>query len=415
MQMTSHQATSTKLVRTEATDPQWFRHVLGQYPTGVCIVTALQEDGPPAGLAVGSFASVSLDPPLVAFMPDKTSTSWPKIERAGTFCVNVLAADQEHVCRRFATKLADKFSGLAWRPSSSGTPIIEGVVAWIDCDVEMVHEAGDHYIVLGRVRDLQLEQPRLPLLFYQGGYGRFSPLSMAAGEGAGVGEHLRMVDLVRPEMEALGAALSCQCIATALINAELVILANAGMISRRGVPSLAGARLPFVPPLGSPWVAWDEGRLRDKWLADIEDPEERAEYPARLEQTRHRGCSVGLVNPAHHEFSLVLEQSAGSQESAATRSSFQRIIQQLVYDPLELPRDLPGAIRIVSVPVFDRSGAVRLVLTIYGFRRPRRLDDFERIMESAREAGRRATATIEAHFAPSRAAARPAASTVRAR
>ena len=81
------------------------------------MVTAADPDGGYAGLTVGSFTSVSLDPPLVAFLPDKSSTTWPRLERAGRFCVNVLAADQEYICRAFAAKETDKFAGLDWRPA----------------------------------------------------------------------------------------------------------------------------------------------------------------------------------------------------------------------------------------------------------------------------------------------------------
>src|SRR3954469_1109241 len=92
----------------EPHDQRWFRQVLGQYPTGVCVVTATLPDGSNAGFVVGSFTSVSLDPPLVAFFPDKGSTSWPKIRSAGSFCVNILGADHEDVCRRFASRAPDK-------------------------------------------------------------------------------------------------------------------------------------------------------------------------------------------------------------------------------------------------------------------------------------------------------------------
>ncbi|MDQ2874891.1 MAG: flavin reductase family protein [Actinomycetota bacterium] len=162
-----------------AADPGWFRRVLGQYPTGVSVVTGIAPDETPAGLAVGSFTSVSLDPPLVAFLPDRGSSSWPKIHAAGSFCVNILAEDQEPVCRAFASKAADKFAGLGWRTAGSGAPILDDAVAWVDCDLETVHEAGDHLIVIGRVRDLDVVRPTLPLLFFQGGYGRFSPHSLA--------------------------------------------------------------------------------------------------------------------------------------------------------------------------------------------------------------------------------------------
>lgn len=154
-------------------DSARFRQVLGHFPTGVTVVTAATADGP-VGLAVGSFASVSLDPPLVAFFPDRSSSSWPKIEQAGSFCVNILADHQEDVCRRFASKADDKFAGLGWRAGGSGAPILDGVLAWIDCDIDGVIEAGDHFCVLGRVRDLEVAHDGAPLLFFRGGYGRFA-------------------------------------------------------------------------------------------------------------------------------------------------------------------------------------------------------------------------------------------------
>ena len=154
-------------------DSAKFRQVLGHFPTGVTVVTAAPPEGP-VGLAVGSFASVSLDPPLVAFFPDRGSSSWPKIEAAGAFCVNILAEDQEDVCRRFASKGDDKFAGLGWKPAASGAPVLDGVLAWIDCDIDQVLDAGDHFCVLGRVRDLEVAQDGAPLLFFRGGYGRFA-------------------------------------------------------------------------------------------------------------------------------------------------------------------------------------------------------------------------------------------------
>ncbi|ORA82870.1 flavin reductase family protein [Mycobacterium malmoense] len=167
------------------TDSTWFRQVLGQYPTGVCAVTATQADGSRTGFVVGSFTSVSLDPPLVAFFPAKSSTSWPKIERVGRFCINVLSESQAHLCRRFAAKAEDKFAGMETRPAGSGSPILDGVVAWIDCDLYSVQEAGDHYVVIARVRELDVESPSLPLLFVQGAYGRFVPFSLVASDRRG--------------------------------------------------------------------------------------------------------------------------------------------------------------------------------------------------------------------------------------
>lgn len=164
-----------------AIEPKTFRHVLGHYPTGVCVVTARPQGGAPAGMAVGSFTSVSLDPPLIAFFPDKASTSWPKIRAAGRFCVNVMADDQQWLCGRFASKLDDKFEGVSHRLSDAGLPVLDDVVAWIDCTLHAVHEAGDHFIVLGEVQALGVGRDARPLLFFQGGYGRFTPLPVEAG------------------------------------------------------------------------------------------------------------------------------------------------------------------------------------------------------------------------------------------
>jgi 3-hydroxy-9,10-secoandrosta-1,3,5(10)-triene-9,17-dione monooxygenase reductase component len=161
-------------------DQQTFRRILGHYPTGVCVITAVEPDGKLAGMAVGSFTSVSLTPPLVAFFPDRRSGSWPRIEAAGRFCVNVLADDQEWLCRRFAAKTENKFEDVSHRLSDGGMPILDQVVAWIDCTLHAVHEAGDHFIVLGEVQALDVGRDARPLLFFQGGYGQFTPLPLGA-------------------------------------------------------------------------------------------------------------------------------------------------------------------------------------------------------------------------------------------
>lgn len=157
-------------------DGATFRRVLGHYPTGVCVITAQEGDGTASGMVVGSFTSVSLDPPLVAFFPDKGSSSWPRIAAAGKFCVNVLASDQLPLCRQFASRGGDKFAGVSHRLSENGSPILDGVIAWIDCTLHATHEAGDHLIVLGHVHALEVDKPGSPLLFFQGGYGEFSLL-----------------------------------------------------------------------------------------------------------------------------------------------------------------------------------------------------------------------------------------------
>ncbi|GFH36905.1 flavin reductase family protein [Streptomyces pacificus] len=151
-------------------DPAEFRRVLGHFASGVTVVTAQdQAGGGPAGFACQSFASLSLDPPLVVFTVARTSTTWPRIARAGVFCVNVLGAHQAGLCGAFAVSGADKFAGVAHTPAPvTGSPLLASVPAWIDCTISAVHTGGDHLIVVGRVEALGAGEDGDPLLFHRG-------------------------------------------------------------------------------------------------------------------------------------------------------------------------------------------------------------------------------------------------------
>ena len=149
------------------------RDVLGHFATGVVVVTARAADDSLLGFTCQSFASLSLDPPLVSVAPARSSSTWPKIRAVGTFCVNVLAADHRELSVGFARSgsAVDKFAGVDWCPAPSGAPVLEGVSAWIDCTLWAEYDGGDHTVVVGRVHDLGADPARLPLLFYRGGYG----------------------------------------------------------------------------------------------------------------------------------------------------------------------------------------------------------------------------------------------------
>ena len=149
--------------------PSEMRRVLGQFATGVTIVTG-NDHGEPVGFACQSFTSVSLDPPLVLFCPAHTSASWPRIRNGGVFSVNVLAGDQVGICKAFATSGNDKFDGVSWHETPWG-PSLDGVLATVGCDIEAVHPAGDHDVVIGRVRRLVTHREAGPLLFFRGQFG----------------------------------------------------------------------------------------------------------------------------------------------------------------------------------------------------------------------------------------------------
>jgi len=147
-----------------------FRDVLGRFCSGVAVVTSVS-DGEPVGMTCQSFSSVSLDPPLVMFSPARTSRAWPLMQRAGHFCVNFLAAGQEELSNVMASKGADKFAGVGWSPSKTGSPLLDGVIGYVDCTVHAVHEAGDHYVVIGRVQHMAgPKDAGDPLLYFEGRY-----------------------------------------------------------------------------------------------------------------------------------------------------------------------------------------------------------------------------------------------------
>jgi len=155
-------------------DPRRMRDVMGNFCTGVTVVTAMAGNEP-IGFACQSFTSVSLDPPLVSICPARTSTTWPKIREIGTFAVNVLAESQRTLCGAFAVSGGNKFLGVDWAPGDNGAPALDGAIARVEVDLEAEHDAGDHTIVLGRVTGLTALHTS-PLLFHRGSYGAFRQL-----------------------------------------------------------------------------------------------------------------------------------------------------------------------------------------------------------------------------------------------
>lgn len=144
-----------------------YRNVLGHFCTGITVVTGL-EDGNPAGFACQSFSAVSLAPSLVLICPGRNSTSWPRIRAGGRFTVNVLAADQREVCTAFGARHGAKFDAVDWRTGPVGEVLLSGVLAWVHCEIECIHDGGDHEIVVGRVVSLRAQREGRPLLFFRG-------------------------------------------------------------------------------------------------------------------------------------------------------------------------------------------------------------------------------------------------------
>ena len=279
-------------------DRMLFRETLGHYPTGVAVVTAIADDGEPAGMVVGTFSSVSLDPPLIAFLPTAGSQSFATIRTSNAFCVNVLASDQEALCRQFATGGSSKFDGVSWRPGPLGSPVLDEAVSWVECMFEDIREAGDHFIVLGRVHDLAVQRATLPLLFFQGGYGRFSPGSFVAAPDPELLQAAHAAEAVRPQLEAVSEEFSVNCSVLARIrwDAVQVLAANRSPVNE---PFPLGYKQPLVPPLGAVFMIDESDSEVDEWLSRAPDATDQRRTLARavLEDTRRRGYSLLAASP----------------------------------------------------------------------------------------------------------------------
>lgn len=159
-----------------AFSPEDFRAALGQFATGVTIVTAIDAEGRKIGLTANSFNSVSLSPPLVLWSLSKQSSSMPGLQSASAYAINVLAGDQRVLAERFARKGIDRFDGVAWRPGLSGAPLIDGAVACFECRQRSHHDEGDHIIFVGEVTHCQRRIGAVPLLFHGGRFFADLPL-----------------------------------------------------------------------------------------------------------------------------------------------------------------------------------------------------------------------------------------------
>lgn len=379
-----------------ALDPSTFRQVLGQYPTGVVVVTATSSTGEPVGMTVGSFTSVSVDPPLVAFLPSKTSSSWNDLRACGDqFCINILASTQEAVCRSIAMRKIDKFSDIAWTLSSAGSPVVDGAVAYIDCATYEIHDAGDHEIVVGRVLDLAVKNSDFPLLFFRGGYGSFSPLSLAAAD-ADLLEQLRLVDLARPHMEQLAARLETEVTAVCLVRDELVLAAAAGHAHSSVVPTRVGQRVPFMPPLGSTFAAWGGDTVRDRWLTNLghgAGAPERDEFRQSVDRVRDRGHALGFSHERGTQFETISAQF-NLGHPGVSAETLRAAIRTLgdYYNPVSYRDDSRYELRWVSVPVFQTDGRIAFSLTLWG---PPGSIDRDQVDEYVRELSEAAASATE--------------------
>lgn len=348
-------------------DASLFRDVMKSYPTGVVAVTTTDADEEPLGMIVGTFTMVSFEPPLVAFLPDKGSSTFPKILDTGRFCVNILGAHQEDVCRQLAFKDEEKFASIEWSKSAHGTPRIRGSVAWIECDILNVYEAGDHYIVVGDVKEIIGENVRPPLLFYRGGFGRFASTSLIAPAEIDILKPLQLVDQGRQQIVGLAEDLSVECLVMTAVGVQLVLLSSA-VAGTEQSQQRSGQRMPFLAPIAAPLIAWGGHEEIERWGIHLSNAMSSEEKRALIERVRERGWSIVL----HSQEQLRFEKAIGDlpldgalkTQSAELLAAFEGLSLD-GYEPSEIDANESYRVRYISAPVFDEDGTAVLLLSLY--------------------------------------------------
>ncbi|MFI7495321.1 flavin reductase [Kocuria sp. M4R2S49] len=301
-------------------DPRAFRDVMGHYPTGVVVVTATV-DGAPVGMVVGTFSSVSLEPPLVSFMPMTTSSSYAKLRVADSVCISVFAHDQLQACRTLASKDPEKFDKVKWSRSPAGAPMIAGAVAHIHGRIDHEVEAGDHYITLVAVDDVAVNRPVTPLLFFQGGYGGFSTTGLTAHVDESLISAVRIAEAARPQLDRLAQRFGCSAAALVQVSALDQTIGAASYGGDSDADERIGVRVPLIPPLGEAAVAWSPDQV-DRWVSRIYPQDEQviSAYREVTRRVRDQGYAVSRVDldpDGYAQLGEALSEYAGGELTPA--------------------------------------------------------------------------------------------------
>lgn len=367
---------------TSGTKSHWWRTVLGEYPTGVAIVTSADTDGAPVGMVVGTFTAVSEDPPMVGFMPASRSRTLGHVTRHGRFVASVLGARHEQLARDFAASREDRFQGAEWVRTSSGLLRLADAVSWYEATVEQVVEAGDHTIVVGRVGDFGTGNGGggLPLLYLKGGYGTFTAPSLRLDFGR-FGDRLRLADGMAEVLEEYASQCRVECTVSTLAGDSVVVLASAGVAD----PVPRGASFPWAAPLSPVLAAWAGDEQRKVWIERSRHLVGRVDRPrlaALLDGVRERGYAVSLGTSVRDRFaSTVTNPDADRAELMALWGAIED-----ERATLEKQASWPAQVGSIQVPVFDTEGRAGLELVVGGFGPAPSRDRFEEVLEGAQEA-----------------------------
>lgn len=361
-------------------DDALFREVLGHYPTGVVAVTGIDPEGELHAMILGTFTSVSLDPPLIGFLPRKESQTYAQLRRCEALCVNILTAEQEAQGRAIVSRTEDKLADIPWYTSPRGTPVLRDALAWIDVTITQELEAGDHLFTLCAVRELQVQNPLTPLLFFQGGYGSFLVPSLVARTQTDIREFVTEAAALRPDIEALAQRVGCVVQVMAAVNPQelmaVVSAAAPGLHPGEGL----GEHVPMVPPIGDTVMAHASPDEVADWLRKAKGADEEllATYRRRLEFCREHGYLISWLPEGDHTAYSRMRDAAQQFASGQLTPAQEREVREAIFDsevryePLEIPDGTLCDLGSLVLPILDDQENVRFTLRLEQF--PRQVD-----------------------------------------
>ena len=357
---------------TAPVDPHVFREVMGHYPTGVVVVTGRDSDDDILAMVVGTFNSVSLDPPLVSFMPMMTSRTFAKMRECSSLCINILGGEQEDIVLTIAQRWENKLDGIEWFPSPSGDPVLSESIAWIDTTIWNTVEAGDHWIVLCRVNDMAVANPVSPLIFFQGGYGSFVSTSLMARMDHEILPAIHAAHGARAEVEALANSIGCEVsVFTAVSCDEMATVLSATGVGVDREEGLAH-RVPMVPPIGDSYVFSRPIEEQERWVDKLREAsaEVKDMHRMRLEFVREHGYLLSFLPVEGSAAYDEMRDATRRYEKGRLTPSQERNIRESIgrasvdYRVREVDEQQVYDVGSIVLPVRDPAGEYSLTLRL---------------------------------------------------
>jgi flavin reductase (DIM6/NTAB) family NADH-FMN oxidoreductase RutF len=345
---------------------------MGHYPTGVVVVTGRDSEGNILAMVVGTFNSVSLDPPLVSFMPMMTSRTFAKMRECSSLCINILGGEQEDIVLTIAQRWENKLDGIDWFPSPSGDPVLSESIAWIDTTIWNTVEAGDHWIVLCRVNDMAVANPVSPLIFFQGGYGSFVSTSLMARMDHEILPAIHAAHGARAEVEALANSIGCEVsVFTAVSCDEMATVLSATGVGVDREEGLAH-RVPMVPPIGDSYVFSRPIEEQERWVDKLREAsaEVKDMHRMRLEFVREHGYLLSFLPVEGSAAYDEMRDATKRYEKGRLTPSQERNIRESIgrasvdYRVREVDEQQVYDVGSIVLPVRDPAGEYSLTLRL---------------------------------------------------